>query len=81
MESRTRHVAWSVAVLLVAGLLAWFVLTTNSPESRHQVKLGLDLADLTWPVVRSLYIALTRAQSQRTRKELFRPCVKSLSDA
>src|SRR3989338_6018758 len=59
MESRTRHVAWSVAVLLVAGLLAWFVLTTNSPESRHQVKLGLDLAGGTELVYRADTSAVT----------------------
>jgi protein-export membrane protein SecD len=43
--SRTRHVVWSVAVLVIAGLLAWFVYaTTNHPDSRYAVKLGLDLA-------------------------------------
>ncbi|MEA2701820.1 MAG: preprotein translocase subunit SecD [Candidatus Parcubacteria bacterium] len=44
MESRTRHVVWSVAVLLIAGLLAWFVLSTHHADSRYAVKLGLDLA-------------------------------------
>lgn len=43
--SRTRHVVWSVAVLLVAGLLGWFVFSTShNPDSRYAVKLGLDLA-------------------------------------
>lgn len=44
MESRTRHVIWAVAVLIVAGLLGWFVYATHHPGSKYNVKLGLDLA-------------------------------------
>lgn len=34
----------ALGVLIVAGLIAWPVLTTNGPEDPHRVKLGLDLA-------------------------------------
>ena len=34
----------AVLVLIISGLLAWFVLTTNAPGDQHAVKLGLDLA-------------------------------------
>jgi protein-export membrane protein SecD len=34
----------AVAILILAGLLGWFVLTTNAPKAPHAVKLGLDLA-------------------------------------
>lgn len=34
----------SIGVLLVAGLLGWFALTTNGTGSHYGVKLGLDLA-------------------------------------
>jgi preprotein translocase subunit SecD len=44
MESRMKHVVWSVIVLIIAGLLGWFVLTTNAPGNPYAVKLGLDLA-------------------------------------
>lgn len=59
MESRTRHIVWSVVVLLIAGLLAWFVLSTNTPDSRHSVKLGLDLAGGTELVYRADTSAVT----------------------
>lgn len=35
---------WPLIILIVAGLLGWFVLTTNALENRYAVKLGLDLA-------------------------------------
>lgn len=34
----------SIGVLVVAGLLGWFALTTNGTGSHYGVKLGLDLA-------------------------------------
>lgn len=34
----------ALGVLVIAGLLGWFVLTTNGVGSRYGVKLGLDLA-------------------------------------
>ena len=44
MESRKRHVVWALLVLVGAGLLTWYVTTTNAQGSPHAVKLGLDLA-------------------------------------
>ncbi len=34
----------AVLVLIIAGLLGWFVATTNAPDNKYAVKLGLDLA-------------------------------------
>lgn len=34
----------ALAILIVASLLSWVVLTTNDPTDPHRVKLGLDLA-------------------------------------
>lgn len=34
----------ALGVLIIAGLLGWFVLTTNGADSKFGVKLGLDLA-------------------------------------
>lgn len=34
----------ALLILIIAGLLSWFVLSTNAPSSRYAVKLGLDLA-------------------------------------
>ena len=34
----------ALGVLLAAGLLSWFILTTEGPTSKYPVKLGLDLA-------------------------------------
>ncbi len=34
----------ALGVLIVAGLLGWFVLSTNTPGNQYAVKLGLDLA-------------------------------------
>ena len=43
----------AVLVLIVAGLLGWFVLSTNNPESQYRVKLGLDLAGGTELIYRA----------------------------
>ncbi|HEY0010898.1 MAG TPA: protein translocase subunit SecD [Candidatus Paceibacterota bacterium] len=43
-DSRIRHTVSAVVVLIIAGLLAWFVYATHHPESRFAIKLGLDLA-------------------------------------
>ncbi len=34
----------ALAILVVAGLLSWFVLSTNAPSNQYAIKLGLDLA-------------------------------------
>ncbi|HVW71907.1 MAG TPA: protein translocase subunit SecD [Candidatus Paceibacterota bacterium] len=34
----------ALAVLVLGGLLLWFVMTTDNPASRYAVRLGLDLA-------------------------------------
>jgi preprotein translocase subunit SecD len=39
-----RRIFQAILVLVVAGLLGWFVVSTNAPSSRFAVKLGLDLA-------------------------------------
>lgn len=44
MESRTRHIVSAVFMLIIAGILSWFVATTNASGSPYAVKLGLDLA-------------------------------------
>ena len=44
MESSGGRIASALAVLILSGLLGWFVLHTNQPDSRYSVKLGLDLA-------------------------------------
>lgn len=36
--------AQALLILVVAGLLSWYVLSTNAPGDPHAVKLGLDLA-------------------------------------
>lgn len=53
MESRNRYVISSAVVLIVAALLGWFIYTTNHPESRFAVKLGLDLAGGTELIYRA----------------------------
>jgi preprotein translocase subunit SecD len=39
-----RRILPAIVVLILAGLLGWAVLSTNTPGSPHAVKLGLDLA-------------------------------------
>ncbi len=39
-----RRIAPAVLVLVLAGLLGWFVLSTNAPKSHFSVKTGLDLS-------------------------------------
>lgn len=34
----------AVGVMVVAGLLTWFIVSTEGPDSKYPVKLGLDLA-------------------------------------
>jgi preprotein translocase subunit SecD len=43
----------ALGILALAGLLSWFVLGTNSPQSAYKVKLGLDLAGGTELVYRA----------------------------
>ena len=44
MNSRPARIFAALAVLIIAGLLAWFVLSTNGVGNKYKVKLGLDLA-------------------------------------
>ncbi len=39
-----RRIYFAVVVLVLAGLLGWFVFSTNHPSSKYAIKLGLDLA-------------------------------------
>ena len=39
-----RRIFLAIIVLILAGLLGWFVLSTNKATSHYAVKLGLDLA-------------------------------------
>jgi protein-export membrane protein SecD len=39
-----RRIFFAVVILVLAGLLGWFVLSTNKPTSHYAVKLGLDLS-------------------------------------
>ncbi len=39
-----RRIIPAIVILVLAGLLGWFVLTTNAPKSHYATKLGLDLA-------------------------------------
>ena len=48
-----RRILPALAVLILAGLLGWFVLTTNARGSDTPVKLGLDLAGGTELVYRA----------------------------
>lgn len=43
----------ALGTLIVAGLLTWFVVSTNGPADQHRVKLGLDLAGGTELVYRA----------------------------
>lgn len=53
MKSSLSRVVPGLLVLVVGALLAWFVLSTNAPESQYRVKLGLDLAGGTELVYRA----------------------------
>ncbi|HYD92932.1 MAG TPA: protein translocase subunit SecD [Candidatus Paceibacterota bacterium] len=43
----------ALSILVVAGLLTWFVVSTNAPDNRYAIKLGLDLAGGTELVYRA----------------------------
>lgn len=43
----------ALAVLIISGLLMWFVVSTNTPQDAHAVKLGLDLAGGTELIYRA----------------------------
>ncbi|HWH07148.1 MAG TPA: protein translocase subunit SecD [Candidatus Paceibacterota bacterium] len=53
MKSALSRILPAVLVLILAALLAWFVLSTNTPGNRYAVKLGLDLAGGTELVYRA----------------------------
>ena len=53
MKSSLSRAVPALLVLAVSALLAWFVLSTNAPESPYRVKLGLDLAGGTELVYRA----------------------------
>ncbi|MEO6536110.1 MAG: protein translocase subunit SecD [Candidatus Paceibacterota bacterium] len=44
MQSRPWRIVSALIVLIVAGLLTWFVVNTHHADSKYNVKLGLDLA-------------------------------------
>jgi protein-export membrane protein SecD len=39
-----RRIIPALVILILAGLLGWFVISTNNPSSHYSIKLGLDLA-------------------------------------
>lgn len=43
----------AVTALIVAGLLAWFAISTNGPQTSYPIKLGLDLAGGTELIYRA----------------------------
>lgn len=47
------RIASAAGILALAALLGWFVLSTNAPDSRYAVKLGLDLAGGTELIYRA----------------------------
>lgn len=49
----------ALGVLIAAGLLSWFIVTTEGPNSKFPVKLGLDLAGGTELVYRADTSAIT----------------------
>lgn len=53
MKSALSRILPAVIVLAIAGLLAWFVFSTNAPGNPYAVKLGLDLAGGTELVYRA----------------------------
>jgi preprotein translocase subunit SecD len=53
MQSRAGRIISAILILVLAGLLGWFVLTTNAPGNRYNVKLGLDLAGGTELIYRA----------------------------
>lgn len=53
MKSALSRILPAVLVLILTALLAWFVLSTNTPGNRYAVKLGLDLAGGTELVYRA----------------------------
>lgn len=53
------RIASAAGILIIAGLLAWFVVSTNAPDSRYAVKLGLDLAGGTELIYRADTASIT----------------------
>ncbi len=53
MQTRPWRIVSAIIVLLVAGLLAWFVISTHHAGSKYAVKLGLDLAGGTELIYRA----------------------------
>lgn len=53
MKTALPRILPALSVLLIAVLLGWFVLSTNAPDSRYRVKLGLDLAGGTELIYRA----------------------------
>ncbi|KND50243.1 MAG: preprotein translocase subunit SecD [Parcubacteria bacterium C7867-007] len=53
MSFRAGRILFSIVILILSGLLAWFVLSTNGEGNRFKVKLGLDLAGGTELVYRA----------------------------
>ena len=53
MNNAFSRILPALLVLVISGLLAWFVFSTNSPDSAYRVKLGLDLAGGTELIYRA----------------------------
>ncbi|KND49947.1 MAG: preprotein translocase subunit SecD [Parcubacteria bacterium C7867-008] len=53
MSFRAGRILFAIVILILSGLLAWFVLSTNGEGNRFKVKLGLDLAGGTELVYRA----------------------------
>lgn len=53
MASRPWRIVSAILILVLAGLLGWFVWSTNHPGSRYAIKLGLDLAGGTELIYRA----------------------------
>lgn len=53
MNTVVSRILPALAILVIAGLLGWFVFSTNSEGSKYGVKLGLDLAGGTELVYRA----------------------------
>lgn len=59
MNSRTGRIISALIVLVLAGLLTWFVVATNHPATKYPVKQGLDLAGGTELVYKADTSAIT----------------------
>jgi preprotein translocase subunit SecD len=59
MNSKQGRIFFALVVIILSGLLAWFVVHTNAPTSKYSVKLGLDLAGGTELIYKADTTAIT----------------------